>query len=139
MLRLKKDKKGIAPLMAGVLIAGIIGAVALGYGTVIAINNMTQTPNVTYNVQEPTTGGLFSGISLGGESGDLITWIILGVFALIALMIIMRSPKKPGGTITRIIYGEDRGGGGGSSPRRRRRSSGSSVYPGSNGSGWKRA
>jgi len=86
---LRKDRCGI--VVTGSLLIGLLIAGAVGIGGIVLINNLTQDPNITYNVSEPS-GGL-GGLSIGGE-GFSITWLlVIGIGLIVAYFLFFRGPR----------------------------------------------
>jgi LPXTG-motif cell wall-anchored protein len=81
--QLLKNEQGIAPIIAGVIILLVIGAIAV---SALAVYNITQRPDIVYNIINP-------GFSLAGVGTDTI-WIIVGGIAVIIVLWLLFRKKK---------------------------------------------
>lgn len=72
--RLRNDLSGVIPVIAWIAVL-VIG----GIGTYIAVENLTQQPNITYNVSE-------SPFSFFGNQVDWIWIILIAVFVIFVLI-----------------------------------------------------
>jgi hypothetical protein len=78
-----RDQEGIAPLIAGVIILLVVGAIGV---SAIAVWQITQRPDITYNITD-------TGFSLAGlELDSMYIWIAIGG-ALLVLWLLMRRKK----------------------------------------------
>lgn len=86
--RFHSDKNGVAPAIAAFLwLLVAVGAIG---GVYIAVTNLTQRPDITYNISD--TGVSFAGI-------DVSWFAIIGVVILIIIVVIWlgrrRQPVQP--------------------------------------------
>lgn len=78
-----KDQTGLAPIIAGVILLVVMAGIGI---TALAVYNITQRPDIVYNITNP-------GFSLAGMGTDTV-WIVVGVIgALIVLWLLLR-PRK---------------------------------------------
>ena len=73
--KMRYDDEGIAPIIAAVI---LIAAVAIGAGVVIGAYQLTQKPDVTYNITD-------TGFSLAGVDATSI-YAIAAVIGVLGLM-----------------------------------------------------
>lgn len=80
------DENGIAPFIAFVITALVIGGIAIAG---LGVYQITQKPDVTYNITD-------TGFSLAGLEIDSIWIIIIGAVIFFAFVWLSRRPKGNG-------------------------------------------
>jgi len=81
--RLLRDQDGIAPIVAGVILLIVSAAIGI---TALAVYNITQRPDIIYNISNP-------GFSLAGIDTNALYLVGAAIVAMILLYLWFR-PKS---------------------------------------------
>ena len=76
------DNDGIAPLIAGLLVLAVVGAITIAG---IAVYQLTVKPDIIYNISD-------TGFSLAGLDIDSL-WLIVGIGIAILFLFVMFRKK----------------------------------------------
>lgn len=75
-----KDQSGLAPIIAGVILLIVMAGIGI---TALAVYNITQRPDIIYNITNP-------GFSLAGIGTDTLWIIVGGAIAILVLWLLLR-------------------------------------------------
>lgn len=79
------DQKGIAPLIAGIIVLVVASAIGI---SALAVWNITQRPDITYNITD-------TGFSLAGVDASSI-YVIAGIIGVLAFLYFwFKKPSTP--------------------------------------------